>query len=111
MAKHFVSSLDGETEDGNQTKNMWIQDSFAMNLAKVDELNIRLINYDLKRIFIVGIMQAGIDPTSVAHVIDMWSSATVDMLKSWESISWDTACYWQLSMNKCVNDEHRVSMA
>ena len=82
VAKHFVSSLDGETEDGNQTKNMWIQDSFAMNLAKVDELNFRLINYDLKRIFIVGVMQAGIDPTSVAHVIDMWSSATVDMLKS-----------------------------
>jgi len=111
VAKHFVSSLNGKTEDGNQTKNMWIQDSFAMNLAKVDELNIRLINYDLKRIFIVGVMQAGIDPTSVAHVIDMWSSATVDMLKSWESISWDTACYWQLSMNRCVNDEHRVSMA
>ena len=22
VAKHFVSSLDGETEDGNQTKNM-----------------------------------------------------------------------------------------
>ena len=56
-------------------------------------------------------LKAGIDPTSVTNVIDMWSSATVDMLKSWESISWDTACYWQLSMNRRVNDKHRVSMA
>ena len=56
VAKHFVSSLNEETEEGNQTKTMWIQDSFAMNLAKVDELNTRLINYDLKRIFLVGIL-------------------------------------------------------
>ena len=111
VAKHFVSSLNGETEEGNQTKNMWIQDSFAMNLAKVDELNTRLINYDLKRIFLVGVLKAGVDPTSVGHVIDMWSSDSINMLAAWESISWETACYWQLSMNKRVEDDHRVSNA
>jgi len=60
VAKHFVSSLNRETEEGNQTKNIWIQDSFAMNLARVDELNTRLINYDLKRIFLVGVLKAGV---------------------------------------------------
>jgi len=51
-AKHFVSSLNGETEEGNQT-NMWIQDSFAMNLAKVDEFNTRLINYTSSASFLL----------------------------------------------------------
>ena len=51
-----------------------------MNMAKVDELNTRLINYDLKCIFLVGVLKAGIDPTSVGHVIDMWSSDSINML-------------------------------
>ena len=109
VAKHFVSSLNGEAEERNQINNMWIQDSFAMNLAKVDKLNTSLINYDLKRIYIVGVLKAGIDLTSGAHVIDIWSSGTIDMLMAWESISWATACYWQLSMNMRANDGHCVS--
>ena len=111
VAKHFVSSLDGETEEGNQTQDMWIQDSFAMNLSKVDELNTRLINYDLKRIFLVCVLKAGVNPQSVTHVIDMWGSGTIDMMLAWESIDWVTACYWQYSINKRANDEDRVSNA
>jgi hypothetical protein len=111
VVKHFVSSLDGETEEGNQTQDMWIQDSFAMNLSKVDKLNTRLINYDLKRIFLVCVLKAGVNPQSVTHGIDMWGSDAVDMLSAWESIDWVTVCYWQYSINKRANNEDCVSNA
>jgi len=93
VAKQFVSSLDGEAEEGNQTQDMWIQDSFAMNLSEVDELNMRLVNYDLKRIALVCVLKAGVNPQSVTCGIDMWGSDTVDMMLAWESIDWVSVCY------------------
>ena len=38
VVKHFGSSLDGETEEGNQTQDIWIQDSFTMDLSKVGRI-------------------------------------------------------------------------
>ncbi len=34
VTKHFVNSLTGETEEGNQTKHQYIQDTYITNLAK-----------------------------------------------------------------------------
>ena len=34
VAYHFVSSRDGEPEEGNQTKQQYVQDSFVTNLKK-----------------------------------------------------------------------------
>ena len=99
VAKHFVSSLDGETEEGNQTKTMYVQDIYVENLAKLEEINTRLIQYDMKRVFLISSLIARIDPTAVHHVADMWEDDEHDMLLCRDDIPWQTACYWQLSIN------------
>ena len=48
VAKHYVSSLDGEAEEGDATKNRFIQEAYVANLAKSDDFNMRLIQYDMK---------------------------------------------------------------
>ena len=109
VAKHFVSSMDGEVEEGNQTKSMYIQDVFVTNLAKIEELNTRMVQYDLKRIFLVSSLISGIDPRSVSHVADMWNTDQFDMMYCWDSIPWQTACYWQYSINKRCVEEDKIS--
>ena len=54
MAKHYVSSLDGKAEEGDATKNRYIQEAYVANLAKSDDFNMRLIQYDMKYIFIMS---------------------------------------------------------
>ena len=109
VAKHFVSSLDGETEEGNQTKSMYVQDMYVQNLAKLEEINTRLIQYDMKRIFLVSSLIAGIDPIAVHHVADMWEDDEHDMFLCWDAIPWQTACYWQLSINRRCLPEDKTS--
>ena len=45
-AFHFLSSQEGDTEDGNQTKQQYIQDTYVMNLAKLDDLEDHMVKYD-----------------------------------------------------------------
>jgi len=84
---HFISSRDGETEDGNQTKSEWIQNSYASNLAKIEELRVRLAMWDMMRIFMVSTLIAGFDHQTLSSVKDMWSDDCIDMLESWERIT------------------------
>jgi hypothetical protein len=50
---HFVSSRDGETESGNQTKHQYIQEIFVSNLDKILECQLRAENYNMMAIFMV----------------------------------------------------------
>ena len=109
VTKHFVSSLDGEPDDGDQVKDMWIQDSYAMNLAKVEDLNHRLIMWDLKRIFLISTLVSGIVPSTMTNVLDLWNDDSVDLIESWEMITWEMAAYWQYSLNKRAGPDDRVS--
>ena len=106
---HFISSRDGESDDGNQTKSEWIQNSYASNLAKIEELRVRLVMWDMMRIFMVSTLVAGFDPQTLSSVKDMWSDDCIDMLESWEKITWETACLWQYSINKRCSPEDRTS--
>ena len=59
LLKPYIRSSEGETEDGNTNRDMYIQDEFAMNLSKVEELDERMWNYNLKRIFYLSTLKAG----------------------------------------------------
>jgi len=105
VAKHYVSSLDGEAEEGDATKNRYIQEAYVANLAKSDDFNTRLIQFDLKYIFLMSSLKTGIDPTTQKNPKDLWEVGTeVDMIDSWERTDWEQACYWQYSINKRGDD-------
>ena len=66
VSKHFITSASGEAEDGDETRETYIQDSYAMNLSKVEMLDNRLVMYDLKTIFFVLTLIAGIKIKSLS---------------------------------------------
>ncbi len=100
VAKHFISSLTGETEEGNATKDQFIQDSYVENLAKVDDLDTRLIQFDLKRLFLVSTLISGIDVTQMTNPKNLFNSDQVDMIHNWEKITWTNVMYWQYAIKK-----------
>ena len=71
-----------------------------MNLAKVEDLNHMLIMWDMKRIFLIATLTAGLDLTLVGHVANMCINPYLELLNDWEKIDWCTTCYWQYSLNK-----------
>ena len=71
VAYHFVSSQNGEVEEGNQTKKQFIQDTYITNLTKLDDLDSHMQKYDMKDQFFIGKLKARLDPTSVKHVADL----------------------------------------
>ena len=76
VAKHYVSSLDGKPEEGDATKNRFIQEAYVANLAKSEDFNMRLIQYDMKYIFRMSNLKEGIDPTRFRHPKDLWEPGT-----------------------------------
>ena len=109
VAYHFVSSQNGEVEEGNQTKQQFIQDTYITNLTKLDDLDSHMQKYDMKDQFFIGKLKAGLDPTSVKHVADLWDHEQLDLFQHWDKISWETACYWQYSINKRCEGEDKTS--
>ena len=100
VAKHYISSLDSEANESNATKNRYSQEAYVANLAKLDDFNMLLIQYDLKYIFLMSILKAGIDPTKQKSPKDLWEVGNeTDMIDSWERNDWEQACYWQYSIN------------
>jgi len=53
VPSHFVSSRDGETEAGNQTKHQYIQEVFVSNYDKLMQAMLRAENYDFMAIFMI----------------------------------------------------------
>jgi hypothetical protein len=100
VAKHFISTVDGEADKGNTTKSTYIQNEYAANIAKIELLEQRMVVYDLKRVFLVSTLKAGIDPSIVTNPLLLWNNDGIDMVQCWEKIDWNTACYWQLTLNR-----------
>ena len=53
VPSHFVSSRNGKTETGNQTKSQFIQEIFVSNLEKVKQAKLRAEAYDMMVIVMV----------------------------------------------------------
>ena len=88
VLKPYIRSSEEETEDGNTNRDMYIQDEFAMNLFKVEALNERLWNYDLKRIFNLSTMKAGVDPNTVLDWSQVWNDDSIDIVVWWDRITY-----------------------
>jgi hypothetical protein len=85
---------------------MFVQGADVANLAKIDEVHTRLVQYDMKRIFCVAPLLPDVDPTACTHVADLWDDGEIDMFESWDSIPFETVLYWQYSINKrCLADD------
>ncbi|KAL7465923.1 hypothetical protein ACHAXS_006228, partial [Conticribra weissflogii] len=100
VAKHFVSSITGETEEGNAKEEQHVQDMFVANLSKIEDLDVRLIQFDMKRPFLMSTMKSGVDVDAITHVAELWNDDEIDLIHDWEKIDWDTVLYWQYSINK-----------
>ena len=100
VSKHFISSALGDTEDDGETRETFIQDSYAMNIAKIKILNNRLIMYDMNSIFFVSTFVDGVGIRSLSNITNAWNDDGVDMMTCWEEISWETVCHWQLMINR-----------
>jgi len=106
VPSHFVSSLDGETEEGNQTKNLHIQEVFASNLEKVDQAHRRAETYDMMGIFDVPSVRDK-HASKPAKLFNMGDCK--NMFVHWDSMSWDDICLWQKAVNKWSHPDDRTS--
>ena len=98
VTRHFVSSLAGEAEEGDATKDKQIQDSFAENLAKVGDLVEDMVKYDIKYIFDVSTLRSNY--SNQKKLNEMWNNDAVNLWKNWEAITGNQVCYWQATLNK-----------
>ena len=78
IAKIFASSQDGEAEDEDETTERHI-DLYALSLVKIDELAIRMVMYDLKRIFLISSLILGYKNN--LDVANMWNDDETNMFK------------------------------
>ena len=53
VTSHFISSHDGKTDSGNQTKYQYIQEAFSTNIAETEEAWIRCTQDDYMDIYMV----------------------------------------------------------
>ena len=88
VAKPFRSSLDGEVKEGDQSKDQWIQDAYVMNLSKLDELEVLIIQYDMMELFLIAKLKSGIDLTAIKHVADLWENEYINLLQEWDKVTW-----------------------
>ncbi len=94
--------MDGESDNDNTNRDMFLQDQFADNVNKMEELELRLSQYDMKRIFYVPTFRSGAHPSNVSDPSLLWNDDGVDIMLFWEQISWERCCYWQLTLNRRV---------
>ena len=86
----FASSTIDETGDGNKTQDVHTQNFYAINLAKVVDLQYKLVAYNLKEIFLVLMLVAVYANTTNTAEKNM--NDGVFMLKNQEAASLTTAC-------------------
>ncbi len=81
-------------------------------MLKVESIDRRLVEYDMKRIFFVSSFLTGIDLSTINNITVIWTNDGIDMLLYWDQILLKQACYWQLTMNLQVltNFSDRTSM-
>ena len=105
VPSHFVSTRDGETETGNQTRHEHIQEIFVSNIEKVEQARLRAEQYDMMDIFLVP----SIRDKDAPKPSDMFNQDGKNMFVHWDSMSWKTVCLWQKAINKWAGDADRIS--
>ncbi len=79
---------------------------YMINLAKVDNLELCLMDYNLKRISLIGVLISGLDQTQLKDPCNLWTGNEVDMIKDWDNITRKQSCLWQYNANKRVHKDN-----
>jgi len=101
VPNYYISSAEGEADDGNETQERYLQDQFAQDIAKIDNIDSRMHQYDLKRPFLISTLK-GLDLNTTNNLSDLWNDDQADMLESHEKFTWKQVCLWQLTLNRKV---------
>ena len=101
VPQYYISSAEGEADDGNETQEKYLQDQFAQDIAKIDNIDSRMHQYDLKRPFLISSLK-GLDPSTTNNLLDLWNDDQADLLESHEKFTWNQVCLWQLTLNRKV---------
>lgn len=106
VPSHFVSSRDGETEDGNQTKHQFIQETFVSNYDKLMQALLRAEAYDFMAIFMVPDVKDRFarKPDDIFNMEE-----TKNIFLHWDSMDWKQICLWQKTLNKWAALDDRTS--
>lgn len=105
VPSHMVSTRDGESEEGDETKYRFIQEAFVSNFTKVDELKRRMMEYDLMDILqIPKLVDA-----SASHPLDMFSEEKEDLFVCFNSIEKSHVLVWQATINEWRKPADRES--
>ena len=105
VPSHFVSSRDGETETGNQTKHQFIQEVFVSNFDKVDQAMLRAENYDMMDVFMVP----SVKNKNARMPKDMFNNDGQNLFQHWDSLNWEQVCLWQKAINRQTGPNDRTS--
>jgi hypothetical protein len=95
-----------EAEDGNATKRQYIQEAYVSNLSKLDDVDVRIKEYDMKLILMVP---KGVKDATSSKPKEMFVSAKVYLIKSWDKVEWTTACLWQWCINTMGRESEKTS--
>ena len=105
VPSHFVSSCDGETETGNQTKSQMIEEVFVSNHDKLQQALLRVEYYDMMAVFMVPTVRSkyGTKPNEI------FNNDGKNLFLHWDSLRWEDVCLWQKTLNKWAGDDDRTS--
>ena len=104
---HQVSSLDGEVEDGNETKERRIQEAFVSNFKKLRQSELRAVQYDMScavKLFPIKNLRGKSPP----EIYDM-NGKVINMFRHWPTLKQDVVALWQFMMNKWGSEADQQS--
>lgn len=93
-------------EEGDHVRHMYIQQQYVDNLAKIELLKRRIIEYDM---IDVANCPVGIRDRFAQCIADLFTFEEAHILTSWDTIDYDTACTYQWAINTAGSDEDQMS--
>jgi len=93
-------------KEGDHVRHMYIQQQYVDNLAKIELLKRRIIEYDL---IYVANCPIGIRDRFAQCIADLFTFEEGHILTSWDTIDFDTACTFQWAINTAGSDEDQMS--
>ena len=104
---HFVSSRDGKVEEGNETKDRRIQETFVSNYDKVEQAERRAVQYDMMAVTMIRPIKDARARTP-AKMFDVHGEP-INMYRHWLVIDFNHVFFWQRAINKWGSAEDRQS--
>ena len=101
VPSHFVSSHDGETETGDQTKYQIIEEVFVSNADKLQQALLHTEYYGMMPVFMLHAVcdKNGTRPNEI------FNNDGKDVFLHLDSLKWENVCLWEKTLNKWAGDD------